>query len=77
MKKFVLRIPNLPIRWQIRQKLSPLRVVLAWIDDGAWWPPHCVRKQWDDHNSGVRMERRGVFIGKVYVGVEGVPVSAR
>jgi len=45
--------------------------------DKAWWPPYRSQAEWDDHAYGVRRQRRGIFIGRLYVGIEGVPVASR
>lgn len=75
--RLALRIPNIfSFDQQIRWGLKPLLIVLAWMDK-AWWPPYRSQAEWDDHAYGVRRQRRGIFIGRLYVGIEGVPVASR
>lgn len=76
-KRFILRIPNIfSFDQQIRWGFKPLLIVLAWTDK-AWWPPYRSQAEWDDHAYGVRRQRRGIFIGRLYVGIEGVQVASR
>lgn len=77
MKQLALRIPNIfSFDQQIRWGLKPLLIVLAWMNK-PWWPPYRSQAEWDDHAYGVRRQRRGIFIGRLYVGIEGVPVASR
>lgn len=77
MKQLALRIPNIfSFDQQIRWGLKPLLIVLAWMEK-PWWPPYRSQAEWDDHAYGVRRQRRGIFIGRLYVGIEGVPVASR
>jgi hypothetical protein len=73
MKRFILRIPfSFDHDQQVRWGIKPLLIVLARMD--KWWKPYRSQAEWDDHNCGVRRQRRGIFIGWLYVGIEGIPV---
>ena len=62
---------------RMRWGITPLLVVLVWMENKSWWPPFYSKAEWDDHLNGVRRQRRGIFFGRLYVGIEGIPVLSR
>lgn len=77
MDRLTLPIPNiLSFSQQMRWGFTPKLIVLVWMKT-TWWPPYRSQAEWDDHAYGVRRQRRGIFIGRLYVGIEGIPVASR